>query len=93
MLYNYQSSFRVNHSTNLSLSFFTDKILKGFDEGLLTGMNLINLQKAFYTIDNEILLQKLKAIRFSKGTLLYSILKACSQIWEKLLVGYQNSLS
>ena len=61
---NYQSGFRVNHSTNLCLSFLTDKILKGFDEGLLTGMILIDLQK-----HHEILLQKLKAIRSSKGTL------------------------
>ena len=60
ILYNYQSSFRGNHSTNLCLPFLTDKILKGFDEGLLTGMILIDLQKAFDTIDHEILLQNLK---------------------------------
>ena len=58
ILYNYQSGFRKNHSTNLCLSFLTDKILKGFDEGLLTGMILIDLQKAFDTINHEILLQK-----------------------------------
>ena len=46
-----------------------NKILKGFDEGLLTGMVLIDLQKAFDEIDHEILLQKRKAIRFSKETL------------------------
>ena len=68
ILYNYQSGFRGNHSTNLCLLFLTDKILKGFDEGLLTGMILIDLQKAFDTIDHEILLQKLKAIRFSEST-------------------------
>ena len=68
ILYNYQSGFRANHSTNLCLSFLTDKVLKGFDEGLLTGIILIDLQKAFDTVDHEILLQKLKAIRFSKGT-------------------------
>ena len=32
-------------------------------------MILIDLQKAFGTTDHEILLQKLKTIRFSKGTL------------------------
>ena len=52
LLYNYQSGFRTNHSTNLYLSFLTDKILKGFDEGLLTGMILIDLEKAFDTINH-----------------------------------------
>ena len=51
------------------MSFLTDKILKGFDKGLLTGMILIDLQKAFNTIDHEILLQKLKAIKFSESTI------------------------
>ena len=68
-IYNYQSGFRGNHSTNLFLSFLTDKILKGFDDGLLTGMILTDLQKAFNTMDYGILLQKLKAIRFSESTI------------------------
>ena len=55
ILYNYQSGFQGNHSRNLCLSFFTDKVLKGFDESLLTGMILTDLQKAFDTIDHEIL--------------------------------------
>ena len=67
LLYNYQPKFRTNHSTNLCLSFLTDKILKGFDEGLLTGMILIDLQKAFDTINHEILFKKLKAMGFSEG--------------------------
>ena len=59
MLYNYQSRFRGNHSTSLSLPFLTDKVLKGFDGGLLTGMILIDLQKAFDKIDHKILFQKM----------------------------------
>ena len=65
ILYNYQSGFPTNHSINLCLSFLTDKILKEFDEGLLTGMVLIDLQNAFDTINHEILLKKLEAIGFS----------------------------
>ena len=64
-----KGGFKANHLTNLCLSFLTDKIIKGFDGGLLTEIILIDLQKAFDRIDYEILLQKLKAIRFSKGTL------------------------
>ena len=44
----------------------TDKTLKLFDEGLLTGMILIDLQKAFDTINHKVLLQKPKPIRFSE---------------------------
>ena len=63
ILYNYQSGFRANHSTNLCLYFLIDKVLREFEEGLLTGMILIDLQRAFDTIDHEILLQKLKTIK------------------------------
>ena len=45
-----------------------DKILKGFDNGLFTGMILIDLKKAFNTIDHNILLEKLKAIGFCDDT-------------------------
>ena len=50
------------------MPFLTDKILKRFDESLLTGIVLIDLQKVFDTIDHQNLLQKLKAIKFSEGT-------------------------
>ena len=72
ILHNYQYGFRANHSTNLCLFFLKDKILTKltvFNESLLTGMILIDLQKAFDAIYHEILLHKLKTIRFSKGTL------------------------
>ena len=58
--------FAKNHSTDFCLSFLNDKILKGFDQGLITGMILIDLQKGFDIIDHDILLQKLHAIGFSK---------------------------
>ena len=45
LLYNYQSGFCKNHSTNYCLSFLNNKILKISDQGLMTGMILIDLQK------------------------------------------------
>ena len=67
-LYKYQSGFRTKHLTDLCLSYLNDKILKGFDNSLLTGMVLMDLQKAFDTIDHNILLEKLKAIGFCDDT-------------------------
>ena len=69
MFYKYQSGFRNNHSTDLFLSFLSDKSLKGFDNGVYTGMILIDLQKAFDTINHKILLDKLLPIDFSKNTI------------------------
>ena len=69
ILYNHQSGFRKNHSTDSCPTFLHDKILKGFDKGLMTGMILIDLQKAFDTIDHDILLKKLSAIGFSNHTI------------------------
>ena len=69
ILYKYKSGFRTKHSTDLRLSYLNDKILKGFGNGLFTGMILIDLQKAFDTIDHNILLEKLKAIGFCDDNL------------------------
>ena len=65
LLYYYQSGFCKNHSIDFCLSFLNDKILKRFDQGLITDMILIDLQKAFDTIDHDILPQKLRATSLS----------------------------
>ena len=65
VLYKFQSRFRKNHSTDFCLSYLTDKISNRFNSGFLTGIILIDLQKAFDTIDHYILLQKLPLLRFS----------------------------
>ena len=62
-----ESGFRKNHSTDSCLTFLHDKILKGFDKGLMAGMILLDLQKAFDTIDHDILLKKLSAIGWLKS--------------------------
>ena len=50
--------------TELCLSYLNEKILKGFDNCLFTGIILTDLQNAFDTIDHNILLEKLKKIGF-----------------------------
>ena len=53
ILYNFHSGFRPYHSTNLCLAHLTDTMLKEFDEGLLTEMILLDLQKAFDKLDSS----------------------------------------
>ena len=53
ILYKFQSGFLKNHSTDFYLSCLTDKISKGFDSALLTGMILVDDQKAYDTIDHN----------------------------------------
>ena len=66
ILYNYQSGFRKNHSIDLCLMFLHETILKGLDKGLMNGMILIDLQKAFDTIDHNILSKKNECYSFLK---------------------------
>ena len=68
-MYKYQSGFRKHHSTDTCLSYLTDKVKIGFEEGLLTGMVLIDLQKAFDTIDHSILLEKMSCLGFAGKTI------------------------
>ena len=68
-IFSFQSEFRGKYSTDTCLTYLHDKILKGFDEGLLTGMIAIDLHKAFDTIDHEILLSKMPLLGFSNNTI------------------------
>ena len=69
IIYSLQSGFRSHHSTNSCLSYLSTKVLCGFDKGLLTGMILIDLQKAFDTIDHEMLLNKMHYLGFSTSAI------------------------
>ena len=69
MLYKYLSGFRKFHSTDICLSYPRDKIAKGFESGLLTGMVLIDLQNAFDTIDQNILIKKMSFLGFADETI------------------------
>ena len=54
-----QSGFRANFSTDSCLVQLTDSILRGMDKGFHTEMILVELQKAFDTLDHTALLQKM----------------------------------
>ena len=71
--------FSKNYSTNTCLGHLTDKITTGFEKGLFTGMVLIDLQKAFDTIDHQILLKKMKYLGFSKNTVTWFKSYLCEQ--------------
>ena len=69
ILYTYQSGFRPRHSTESCLTHLVDRFLEGCDRGLHTGMILIDLQKAFDTINYDILLEKMEHMNFSPETI------------------------
>ena len=71
ILYRYQSGFRAHHSTDTCLSYLNNKILQGFETGMFTDMILIDLQKAFDTIDHEIFLDKIACLGFSDSAILW----------------------
>ena len=62
ILYKYHFRFRRKNSTDLRLSYWNDRILKDFDNGLLTGMILMYIQKTLDITGHNKLLEKLKAI-------------------------------
>ena len=71
ILYRYQSGFRKSYSTDSCLSYLNSKIDTGFESGLYTGMILIDLQKAFDTINHDILISNMKHLGFSKEATLW----------------------
>ena len=69
ILFTYQSGFRKHYSTDTCLSYLTDRVRNGFEKGSLTGMILIDLQKAFDTIDHKILTEKMSCLGFAESTI------------------------
>ena len=71
IFYRYQSGFRPFHSTDTCLSYLSDKIIQGLENRMSTGMILIDLQKAFDTIDHEIFLEKIKYLGFADSVIFW----------------------
>ena len=60
----YQSGFRTNHSTDLCLAQLIDFVATGMDKQMHTCVILVDLQKAFDTLDHGVLLEKMKYFGF-----------------------------
>ena len=59
-LYNSQYGFRTGHSCENAVSELLAEIIKGNQEGLYTVSMLLDLSKAFDTLEHEVLLKKLE---------------------------------
>ena len=59
-IYINHSGFRTNHSTGLCLAQLTDFVATDMDKEMHTGLMLVELQKAFDTLDHGVLLEKKK---------------------------------
>ena len=62
LLFEFQSGFRSKYSTDTCLIHLFDYLKSNTAKGLYTGMLLLDLQKAFDTVDHEILCKKLETI-------------------------------
>ena len=65
LLYSFQSGFRSSYSTDTCLINLLDHIRSNNAKGLYTGMIMLDLQKAFDTVDHVILCEKLQTMGVS----------------------------
>ena len=78
VLYDYQYGFRHSHSTQQAIIALVDRITKSLDKGHIAITILLDLKKAFDTVDHRILLRKLYA---------YGIRGALLKWFESYLTG------
>ena len=69
LLHNHQSGFRSNHSCETILLKLTDKWLEAMDKGLVTGVVMVDLLKAFDLVNHKLLLKKLELYGLKSNSL------------------------
>ena len=69
LLHQKQSGFRANHSCETALTLMVDTWLSALNRGNEIGLLLVDLCKAFYLVDHNILIKKLKLYKCSSITL------------------------
>ena len=62
LIYQYQSGFCPGYSTDKCLIYLTDYIRSQLSEGKYVGMCLLDVQKAFDSINHKLLCHKLEAM-------------------------------
>ena len=80
LLFEFQPGFRSNFSTGTCLTYLTEYIKTQASNGLYTGMIMLDLQKAFDTLDHVILCRKLKAMGVKSVDLYILYLSNRSQV-------------
>jgi len=80
LLYSHQSGFRGSYSTDTCLIHLTDHVRTQISKGNYTGMVMLDLQKAFDTVNHEILCNKLQAMGVESISWFRSYLSGRQQI-------------
>ena len=80
VIYDFQSGFRNDHSTDTCLIHLFDLLKTNSSKGNYTGLVFLDLQKAFDTVDHYILCNKLRAMGVKSVEWFYSYLCGRSQI-------------
>ena len=84
LIYEFQSGFRESHSTDTCLLYLNDLIKREVDSGKYCGMVMLDLQKAFDTVNHSVLIDKLQAIGLDNNAVnwMHSYLVGREQVVE-----------
>ena len=69
LLFKYQTGFRPFYSCKTAIIELVEVLLMNMDNGLLTGLSLIDFRKAFDLVDHGVLLRKLAACHLSQESI------------------------